>query len=82
MMEWISIEERLPDNSEPVLINVFEFNQSSVQLGYLYKGNWFASEGDYIEAEGGWDGAVINSTLENENVTHWMPLPDPPKTIK
>lgn len=65
--EWISVEERLPEVDQPVMICAFG---QSVGEG-VYRGHdgfhhvWkmYASSGTY------WD----------DEVTHYMPLPDPPK---
>ena len=54
--EWISVDERLPDKWQRVLVN--------------YYGNvcisWQNANGTWFEC---W----------NDKVTHWMPLPEPPK---
>ena len=65
--KWISVEERLPEVDQPVMICAFG---QSVGEG-VYRGHdgfhhvWkmYASSGTY------WD----------DEVTHYMPLPDPPK---
>lgn len=65
--KWISVEERLPEIDEPVMICAFG---KSVGEG-VYRGHdgfhhvWkmYASSGTY------WD----------DEVTHYMPLPEPPK---
>lgn len=65
--KWISVEERLPEVDQPVMICAFG---KSVGEG-VYRGHdgfhhvWkmYASSGTY------WDGEV----------THYMPLPEPPK---
>lgn len=63
--KWISVEERLPEHRQHV---------------YACAKDKFRFEGIYIDPVGferyeigeGW----VN---ENRNVTHWMPLPQPPK---
>ena len=57
--EWISVEERLPDNGEKVLIADNE--------GYMIVAKWYEL--------GGWFLPVCRANP----VTHWMPLPEPPK---
>lgn len=66
MMEWISVNDRLPESSVPVLI-YFNRCGGDIDLGrYHTSGNMpFWSIGAY--------------QLGYE-VTHWMPLPDPPNT--
>ncbi len=61
--KWISVEERLPPRGNAVL--VFVNNQN---------GAWPCVTTD------AWDGAWIdNADSEWHIVTHWMPLPEPPK---
>lgn len=57
--EWISIDERLPDNGETVLTVDNE--------GYMIVASWYEL--------GGWFLPVCRANP----VTHWMPLPEPPK---
>jgi hypothetical protein len=64
MSEWISVEDRLPEIHEEVLV----FVKRHARTGHLY---------GRISAKGGrpwW--AVGNRHLTG--VTHWMPLPEPP----
>ena len=58
--KWISVEERLPENDNDVLI----MTPTGVSIGYcnIYCGYW----ADYINDE-------------DDHITHWMPLPEPPK---
>lgn len=71
---WISVEDRLPDNKEHdwVLAQVVEDN------GYMHIPRvmeYRQLKNDWFEETYGW--------LSEHNglftVTHWMPLPDPPK---
>lgn len=57
--EWISVEERLPDNGETVLTVDNE--------GYMIVASWYEL--------GGWFLPVCRANP----VTHWIPLPEPPK---
>ena len=61
--EWISVEERLPKHLEKVL--VCDTEQKMVTAVYI----------DYGNGKGDWGTAV---RLTNK-VTHWMPIPEPPK---
>lgn len=61
--EWISVEERLPKHLEKVL--VCDTEQKMVTAMYI----------DYGNGNGDWGTAV---RLTNK-VTHWMPIPEPPK---
>jgi hypothetical protein len=62
--KWISVEDRLPPDGQTVLI---------WSAGYIYQG-WYEKTslicGDFYDKD---------TCLIIENVTHWMPLPEPPK---
>jgi len=66
-MEWISVEERLPEEGQNVL---FYFEVTGVEVGHYTlindvhygKGNQFYNKGGFL----------------TDDVTHWMPLPAPP----
>lgn len=65
--EWISVEDRLPERKQVVLCYRGDFRGDMMNTYvYLGSGNW---EDDY-----GYRG-----TSEHEGITHWMPLPEPPK---
>ena len=62
MSEWISVEDGLPDLHEDILA-YYEFK--------TINGHTSTSMcEDCIVQEGRWD--------TDNNVTHWMPLPEPP----
>ena len=72
--QWISVDDRLPDNKEYdwVLAQVVEDN------GFMHIPTvmeYRQSKNDWFEETYGW--------LSDHNgvftVTHWMPLPEPPK---
>jgi len=70
--DWISVEERLPEPDAPVLGWVRHHGRVS---GY--------STCEFLERRGDTWYNVNESGYplwENEDVTHWMPLPDPPAT--
>ena len=67
MGEWISVDDRLPDDSQDILLVV---NGARVISGYYagYNGAhyvWKASRNGFVF----WD----------DEITHWMPLPELPK---
>lgn len=73
MSEWISVEERLPDEQTDVLAWVVKspFKAAAVTAGMfpdILGGDtiWMGWENEE-PFPSGWD------------VTHWMPLPEPPK---
>ena len=74
VQEWISVDDRLPDNKEYdwVLAQVVEDN------GFMHIPTvmeYRQSKNDWFEETYGWL-SEHNGTF---TVTHWMPLPQPPK---
>ena len=72
--EWISVKDRLPDNKEYdwVLAQVVEDN------GFMHIPTvmeYRQSKNDWFEETYGW----ISKHNGTFTVTHWMPLPQPPK---
>lgn len=62
--EWISVEDRLPSESVSVAVYIKEGNGAYwIQTAYLNGGKW-RIPGEYVV---------------DRNITHWMPLPEPPK---
>lgn len=64
--EWISVDERLPENGQIVL-----FHQKD---GFIYCAEYFA--GNALMSPGWF---IDNDSWDAKDVTHWMPLPAPPK---
>jgi hypothetical protein len=62
--KWISVEERLPDAMEWVL---------------CAHADGFIEVLRYDHIMDDWDTTVNNRCRSRESVTHWMPLPEPPK---
>ena len=74
VQEWISVDDRLPDNKEHdwVLAQVVEDN------GYMRIPKvmeYRQSRNDWFEETYGW----LSEHNGLFSVTHWMPLPQPPK---
>jgi len=65
-MNWIPVKNRLPDNGIEVLI--FCPTYGVVAAEKLWKQGWKPNH---------WSTAY-DSRLEMNEVTHWMPLPEPP----
>ena len=61
--EWISVEERLPKQSGKYIV--------CTKKGNVYQTKFYS----YPENKGGHWGQKDNG----RSITHWMPLPDPPK---
>lgn len=72
-MNWISVKDRLPQMSQDKLVKGYKQIQV---LAYCDKGMvcaWFQIDTEKFYDVSGWLGTEIY------NVTHWMPLPEPPK---
>ena len=74
VQEWISVKDRLPDNKEYdwVLAQVVEDN------GFMHIPTvmeYRQSKNDWFEETYGW----LSEHNGAFTVTHWMPLPKPPK---
>jgi len=61
--QWISVKERLPDAGVRVLVNAERYPS----IGFMRKGSWC-----WISDKG----FILSFARE---ITHWMPLPAPPK---
>lgn len=76
-MEWISVKDRLPPNSDEVLL----YCQNDIVQGYLKDGIY---KGSIMVTDNMYDGYVNDRKICNQGgfddfITHWMPLPGPPK---
>ena len=64
--EWIPVTERLPQNYISVLVYI----PTAEPLPMVHEA--------YIGDDGEWHSSVFYG-IENEDVTHWMPMPKTPK---
>jgi hypothetical protein len=68
--QWISVKQQMPDVHEEVLVNIVYPIERIEKLAYRFEGNkveWFVLPDP--------QGYFWNE----EWITHWMPLPEPPK---
>ena len=76
VQEWISVKDRLPEESGNYIVCC---DDSSCSYG---EGIWYSSDvvvvSEYYEGSWTWYEGGTEWSLENI-VTHWMPLPQPPK---
>ena len=61
--EWVSVDERLPQNNEQVL---------------MYSAKWNIAEAGSYWNKHFWVYSEIGDGYIAENITHWTPLPAPP----
>lgn len=66
-MMWISVKDRLPEDQGDVLVVAFWHERWQTIIG------WFANN------EKKWRILTPHGEREPGGVTHWMPLPQPPK---
>ena len=74
MKDWISVKDRLPEKGIDVLVceMKFEHKYPNIGIGELdQEGNWWYSIGEEIQKE--------DYDQDYRSITHWMPLPEPPK---
>ena len=64
--EWISVEDRLPEEGQIVLVHQKD--------GFIYCAENFAGN---VLMSPGW--FIDNYSWDAKEVTHWMPLPEPPE---
>lgn len=67
VQEWISVNDRLPRNYTPVLAYIPSLAQTMQQTVHEC----------HIGADGEWHSST--APAYREGVTHWMPMPQPPK---
>lgn len=65
-MEWISVEDRLPEVAQDIL---FVGSQIDVKIGGYFPNHMR----NYP-----WEQSEPSDRFQLHEVTHWMPLPDPP----
>ena len=79
-MEWISVEEKLPERG----VCVLAWGDLWASVGMCFFGtgeeHWHYCHVDGDCKEVTWRWHEDGSTVRKTNVTHWMPLPEPPKT--
>lgn len=67
MSEWIDIEKRLPDKREQYIVYSEDYGMVTCLIWH---------EGRWVDIN---DAGEPSLTEYGDCVTHWMPLPEPPK---
>ena len=76
--EWISVKDKLPQNDEDVL--VYHSEDFYITVGFYNSDNvqsYIESNGHRFYTKDGWETDI--QWAQKGRVTHWMPLPLPPK---
>ena len=87
VQEWISVKDRLPDQEQDVILCTREIETygkhhekkkiyRNIYMGYFDGDEWLTSYCHGCEYIFRMNEKYPNETIE---VTHWMPLPDPPE---
>lgn len=71
-LKWISVEERLPELDRGVLVYYGNLVRSYVYVAEM-KRHYDSETREWMD-----DWVEGPSAIVTEDVTHWMPLPDPP----
>lgn len=72
--DWISVEDRLPEDDGDVLAIVSGYPTPNITLAdVMVVAAFCKGEGWYIGEYPDWDNPII---------TYWMPLPEPPKEVE
>jgi hypothetical protein len=94
-MNWINVNDKLPDNERSVLF-FWEnsFGKKRISKGFYVSkfstvadtdlwgdfGEYSEEEDEFFIPEGWYESTWEGETIYDiNNVTHWMPLPEPPK---
>ncbi len=66
-MEWINVKDKLPTHGVFVLITLAkrEYYFKYIRIAQRFENSWFNESGQ-------------NCIVGKVDVTHWMPLPEPP----
>jgi len=72
-MEWISVKDRLPEGVTQCIMNSYvkDAIRENVVICGAFISNRFYNLEDLNEYE-------TPEPLEDDRITHWMPLPEPP----
>lgn len=90
MDKWYKCSERLP-YEEPEHVLTYDWvlvsstkQQQVISIARYTDTGWEFFEtvdGDVTEATGPWKGELVG-VINIEDITHWMPLPKPPKELE
>ena len=73
IQEWIPVSERLPENNNPVLVRC---TNTTIGGGYItHIGSCDMNKFWFLRTQPG----IASFPVREWQVTHWMPLPEPPR---
>lgn len=77
-MEWISVKDRLPEDSGCYLVSIYDDDGGSIVLEAWFNAN--VNNINLFARFTGWQ--LLNEFYDfteqiRENITHWMPFPEP-----
>ena len=76
---WISVKDRLPDFYEKVFVYLNHWSGEDVYFAFYDPDRGWCDCGGYFDDGTNNDGEPLRYETAGVNVTHWMPLPQPPK---
>lgn len=76
--EWISVKDRLPDPYEKVFVRLDHWAGVDTYLAFYDTERGWCDCGGYFDDGTNNDGEPLAYETAGVNVTHWMPLPEPP----
>lgn len=84
---WVSVKDRLPEGDGKIYEGVLEESNPVLVYGKDEDGELTFGVSSYVydhseQNDSGWDGvAYPDWDCESCTITHWMPLPEPPKGV-
>ena len=78
--QWISVEERLPDKEGKYLVTAYD--GITLDVLYFYKRYPYCNRAVRTDRPVWCACDNIFGDFEEDSVTHWMPLPEPPEVDK
>lgn len=74
-MEWIKTKDKVPNIPPKYYDEDLSCYITPLSVQVICFDGDFVFEGTYFQ-----DGTFSSAYFDNEDITHWMPLPEPPKT--
>ena len=80
MAEWISVKDRLPEEAGTYIVHI---RQDKVDyIRDVFAASYSAEQKVWVIGETAEDSLFLNAITQSHKhiyVSHWMPLPEPPK---